>query len=71
VGQRVSPTKRILRKHGNYSSLTEKGNLVVLNNGIEFAANCLIILLSLLFTGGGRWVSLDYWVGRRLGKEPR
>ena len=71
VGQRVSPTKRILRKHGNYSWLTEKGNLVVLNNGIEFAANCLIILLSLLFTGGGRWVSLDYWVGRRLGKEPR
>ena len=71
VGQRVSAAKGILRKHGNYSWLTEKGNLVVLNNGIEFAATYLIMLLSLLFTGGGRWVSLDYWVGRRLGKEPR
>ena len=71
VGQRVSAEKRILRKYKNYSGLTEKGNLVVLNNGIEFSATYLIILLSLLFTGGGRWVSLDYWVGRRLGKEPR
>jgi|TARA_B110000967_G_C18614569_1_gene425686 putative oxidoreductase len=71
VGQRVSAAKRILRKHGNYSWLREKDNLVVLNNGIEFAATYLIMLLSLIFTGGGRWVSLDFWLGRRLGKELR
>jgi uncharacterized membrane protein YphA (DoxX/SURF4 family) len=64
VGARVGAAKSILRKHGNYSWLTEKGNFVILNNGIEFAATYLIMLLSLLFTGGGRWVSLDYWIAK-------
>jgi len=26
-------------------------------------------LLSLLFTGGGRWVSLDYWFARYLRRS--
>lgn len=65
VGERIGAAKSILRKHGNYSWLTQKGNFVILNNGIEFAATYLIMLLSLLFTGGGRWVSLDYWIARR------
>jgi uncharacterized membrane protein YphA (DoxX/SURF4 family) len=66
VGRRVTAAKNILREHGNYSWLTEKGNFVVLNNGIEFAVTYLIMLLSLLFTGGGRWVSLDYWLANYL-----
>ena len=53
-GQRVSAAKRILRQHGNYDWLREKGNFLVLNNGIEFAATYLIMLLSLIFTGDGR-----------------
>ena len=69
VGRRVSAAKSILREHGNYSWLTEKGSFVVLNNGIEFAATYLIMLLSLLFTGGGRWVSLDYWFARYLRRS--
>lgn len=66
VGERIGAAKRILREHGNYSWLTQKGNFVILNNGIEFAVTYLIMLLSLLFTGAGRWVSLDYWIARRL-----
>ena len=66
VGQRVAAAKGILRRHGNYSWLTDKGHFVVLNNGIEFAATYLIMLLSLLFTGAGRWVSADYWIDRYL-----
>lgn len=62
VGERVSAAKSILRKHGNYSWLTAKGNFVVLNNGIEFAATYFVMLLMLLFSGAGRWVSLDYWL---------
>lgn len=54
VGQRVAAAKSLLRRHGNYTWLTEKGSFVVLNNGIEFAVTYLIMLLSLLFTGGGR-----------------
>ena len=43
---------------------------MVLNNGIEFAATYFIMLLSLLFTGGGRYSSLDYWLARRAGLAP-
>ena len=66
VGERLAAAKSILRRHGNYSWLTEKGSFVVLNNGIEFAATYLIMLLCLLFTGAGRWVSADYWIARYL-----
>ena len=66
VGQRVAAAKSLLRRHGNYSWLTEKGSFVVLNNGIEFAATYFTMLLSLLLTGAGRWVSADYWIARYL-----
>lgn len=52
----------ILREHSNYSWLTSSGSITILNNGIEFAATYFVMLLSLLFTGGGRYVSLDYWL---------
>ena len=57
----------ILKQHGNYAWLTEAGNITVLKNGIEFAATYFIMLLVLMFHGAGRYMSLDYWVGRRLG----
>lgn len=69
VAVRLGAAKDILREHGNYTWLTETGNFVVLNNGIEFAVTYLVMLLSLLFTGGGRYVSVDYYLSRRfLGK---
>ncbi len=64
VAVRLGAAKDILREHGNYSWLSEKGHLVVLNNGIEFAATYFIMLLSLLFMGGGRYVSIDYYLSR-------
>ena len=69
VGRRVSAAKAILREHGNYSWLTEKGTFVVLNNGIEFAATYFVMLLSLFFTGGGRYFSIDYWLRRMYWKD--
>ncbi len=41
------------------------GTLVVLNNGIEFAATYFAILLALFFMGAGRYLSADYWIARR------
>jgi uncharacterized membrane protein YphA (DoxX/SURF4 family) len=35
------------------------------NNGIEFAAIYSLMLLILLFSGGGRYLSLDYWVSSK------
>ena len=64
VAVRLGAAKDILREHGNYPWLTEKGSFVILNNGIEFAVTYLVMLLSLLFTGGGRYVSLDYYLSR-------
>lgn len=52
----------ILKEHGNYRWLTGRGSITILNNGIEFATTYLIMLISLLFTGGGRYTSLDYWI---------
>lgn len=64
VAVRLGAAKDILREQGSYSWLTEKGNFVILNNGIEFAITYMLMLLSLLFTGGGRYVSVDYYLSR-------
>jgi putative oxidoreductase len=64
VAVRLGTARDILMEHGNYSWMTEKGSLVVLNNGIEFAVTYFVMLLALLFTGGGRYVSVDYYLGR-------
>jgi uncharacterized membrane protein YphA (DoxX/SURF4 family) len=67
--ERLARAKEILREHGNYDWLTEHGNLVVLNNGIEFAVTYLIMLLVLFFIGAGKYLSVDYWL--KAGSQPR
>ena len=62
--ERLGVVKEILKEHGNYSWLTGRGSVVILNNGIEFAATYFIMLLSLFFTGGGRYTSADYWLNK-------
>ena len=64
VAVRLGAATDILREHGNYAWLTEKGNFVILNNGIEFGVTYLLMLFSLLFTGGGRFTSVDYFLSR-------
>ena len=60
--------KDIVRENANYEYLTSSGSLVMLNNGIEFAATYFIMLFSLFFTGAGRFLSIDYWLNRKLEK---
>ena len=64
--EKLAKAKEILQEYGNYDWLTSSGNFVVLNNGIEFATTYLIMLLCLFFTGGGRYVSIDYWLAKHL-----
>lgn len=66
VKKRLEQAREILQNNGDYDWLSEKGSFVVLNNGIEFAATYFIMLLSLFFTGAGRWLSIDYWIHRFL-----
>ena len=67
--EQLSVAKDILQQQGDYDWLTRNGSIVVLNNGIEFAATYFVMLLSLFFTGAGRYTSLDFWLGRNTGAE--
>ena len=64
VAERLNAARDILRENGNYGWLTEKGGFVILNNGIEFGVTYLLMLFSLLFTGGGRFTSVDYFLAK-------
>jgi putative oxidoreductase len=66
---RKSRAVSILKEHGDYDYLTSAGSFTVLKNGIEFSATYFIMLLSLLFTGGGRFTSLDYWLCRSCSRK--
>ncbi len=65
--ERLERARSILQEYGNYDWLTGRGSVVILNNGIEFAATYFVMLLSLFFTGGGRFTSVDYWLARCTG----
>ncbi|MEP1449102.1 MAG: DoxX family protein [Paraglaciecola sp.] len=62
---KLAAAKEILQEHGNYEWLTSSGKFVVLNNGIEFAMTYFIMLLSLFFTGGGKFTSVDYFLAKK------
>ena len=62
--QRLDRAKDILQEHANYSWLTENGSLVILNNGIEFAATYTIMLVALLYVGAGK-LSIDHLIAKR------
>lgn len=64
TGIRLERMRSILEENGNTSWLYEKGSIVVLNNGIEFAATYFIMLLALFFIGAGRYTSLDHFIRR-------
>lgn len=65
--ERKSKAISLLKEHGNYEWLTSAGSFTVLKNGIEFAATYFVMLLVLFFYGAGRWLSVDYWLGRKFG----
>jgi len=67
--EKLERAREILQTHGNYEWLTASGKFVILNNGIEFAATYLIMLLSLLGLGGGKYHSLDYWLSKGFEKN--
>jgi putative oxidoreductase len=43
MAEGVGAAKSILRKHGSYNWLTEKGNLVILDNDAEFALLLVVL----------------------------
>jgi uncharacterized membrane protein YphA (DoxX/SURF4 family) len=67
--ERLERGKSILQEHGNYDRLTEYGNFVILNNGIEFASTYFFMLLVLFFVGAGRYLSVDGWLYRKFRSQ--
>lgn len=65
VAERLGMARDILKEHGNYSWLTEKGSFVVLQNGAEFVVTYIVMLLSLISFGSGK-ISLDYLLSKKL-----
>lgn len=67
AAQRLQGLLGWLQQHfpEHHAYVTKLGQPVILNNGIEFAATYFIMLLSLFFSGAGRFVSLDYWIKKR------
>ena len=61
----LEAARSLLQEHGNYDWLTQNGNIVILNNGIEFATTYFIMLLALFFIGAGKFVSVDYWLAKK------
>lgn len=70
ISERLARVRAILQEHGNYDWLTSEGSLVILNNGIEFAATYALMLLLLIVYGGGRYLSLDYYLAQRVKALP-
>lgn len=64
--ERLSAAKSILQEHGHYDWLTGSGNFVISNNGIEWGATYFLMLLALFFVGGGKYLSVDYWIRKRV-----
>ena len=56
--------RALMREHGDYKWLTENGKMTILNNGMQIAMTYFVMLLTLFFTGGGRYTSCDYWIDR-------
>ncbi|MDO6446987.1 DoxX family protein [Colwellia sp. 1_MG-2023] len=60
--KRLEAMRSLLAENGHTEWLYETGSIVVLNNGIEFAATYFLLLLALFFIGAGRFTSMDYYL---------
>ena len=66
---KLSAARALLKEYGDYEWLTSSGKFVILNNGIEFATTYLIMLLALIATGAGHYLSMDYWFYKKFCKK--
>ncbi|WP_111977039.1 HvfX family Cu-binding RiPP maturation protein [Algibacillus agarilyticus] len=63
--EKLAMAKSILQEYGNYEWLTSSGSFTILNNGVEFAITYFVMFFCLFFYGGGRYVSVDYYLAKK------
>lgn len=61
IAEKLSFAKEILKENGDYSWLTSNGSFVILQNGIEFVATYIAMLMALIANGPGR-LSIDHLI---------
>lgn len=64
IAVRLDAARGILKEHGNYNWLTEKGSFVILQNGAEFVVTYSVMLFTLMSFGAGK-ISLDYFLSTK------
>jgi len=69
AAEKLAKANEILQQQPDYDWLISSGKLVVLNNGIEFAATYFVMLLVLVVYGAGSWLSLDYWLSQKAAQK--
>lgn len=67
--ERLGEARRILREqgealHGDSGWFSEFGSIVILNNGVALGVTYFVMLLALFYFGGGRYVSIDHYIGQ-------
>jgi uncharacterized membrane protein YphA (DoxX/SURF4 family) len=64
VAERLNIARAILKEHGDYNWLTEKGSFVILQNGAEFVVTYIVMLFTLISFGPGK-ISVDHLLAKR------
>lgn len=67
AGEKLNKARELLQTHGDYDWLTQAGNFVILNNGIEFSVTYFVMLLVLVVYGAG-YMSIDKLIHHNLNK---
>lgn len=67
AGEKLNKARELLQTHGDYDWLTQTGNFVILNNGIEFSVTYFVMLLVLVVYGAG-YMSIDKLIHHNLNK---
>lgn len=56
---------------GRFNYVTELGDPIILNNGIEFTVTYAVMIMVLFFYGAGRYVSADHWLAKVFPRWPK
>ncbi|WP_369925951.1 DoxX family protein [Xanthomonas sp. NCPPB 2632] len=56
---------------GRFNYVTELGDPVILNNGMEFTVTYAILFMVLFFFGAGRYLSADHWLAKVFPRWPK
>ena len=67
--ERLDVIRSLVDAHPRSQWLKENGRVAIVQSGVEYAVTYFIMLLTLAFYGGGRFLSLDYYLCRNCSNK--